>query len=81
MKRVKFLNCRIDCSRHNFLPRAETDFWVGKAIKEIVNCKLKIKNLEVLDIFSGTGCIGIAVLKNIKHSRVDFVDILPQVIK
>jgi len=25
--------------------------------------------------FSATGCIGISILKNIKNSRVDFVDI------
>ena len=28
-----------------------------------------------MDIFSGSGCIGIAILKNIKNSRVDFADI------
>ncbi|MFH1894839.1 MAG: HemK/PrmC family methyltransferase [Patescibacteria group bacterium] len=82
MKRTKFLNCRIDFSRHNFLPRAETEFWVGKAMRKLNAgaCALrKNRNLRsvimVLDIFAGTGCIGIAVLKNIKNCQVDFSDI------
>lgn len=68
------MNCKIDISKRVFEPRAETEFWVGKAVRQlkIENCKLKI---ECLDIFSGTGCIGIAVLKNIKNVKVDFVDI------
>jgi release factor glutamine methyltransferase len=28
-----------------------------------------------LDIFSGSGCLGLAVLKNIKRARVDFVEL------
>jgi len=60
-----------------FIPRIETEFWVKKALKD---CKLqiarvKLKKPKFLDIFSGSGCIGIAILKNIKESHVDFVDI------
>lgn len=76
-KIIKFWNCEIDISKGIFRPRIETEFWVKKAIK---HCNLeikkrKLKNIEILDIFSGSGCIGIAVLKNIKNSFVDFVDI------
>ena len=70
---IKFLNCKIDLRNRVFIPRIETEFWVKKAIKElkIENCKLKI---DALDIFAGSGCIGIAILKNIKNSYVDFAD-------
>ena len=68
---MKFLNCKIELSKKVFKPRIETEYWVKKTLKElqIVDCKL-----QVLDVFAGTGCIGIAVLKNIKNSQVDFID-------
>ena len=74
---TKFLNCKIDLRNRVFIPRIETEFWVKKAFKncklQIANCKLK--KVKILDIFAGSGCIGIAVLKNIKNSQVDFADI------
>jgi release factor glutamine methyltransferase len=78
LKTTKFLNCKINLSKKVFQPRIETEFWVGKTINEleIENCKLKI-----LDIFSGSGCIGIAVLKNTENTEVDFVDISKKAIK
>lgn len=70
----KFLNCQINLSNKVFIPRVETEFWVSKAIK-IIQTSKKHQVLKILDIFAGSGCIGIAILKNIKKSKVDFVDI------
>ena len=74
---MKFLGCKIDLSKGVFRPRVETKFWVKKAIRD---CKLEIKKRKLkkpkfLDIFAGSGFIGISILKNIRGSRVDFVDI------
>jgi len=79
----KFLNCKIDLSQKVFIPRVETEFWVKKALD---HCKVEIKNYKLkkpkfLDIFAGSGCIGIAILKNIKKSQVDFGDIDDNAIK
>ncbi|MFH1181157.1 MAG: HemK family protein methyltransferase [bacterium] len=71
---MQFLNCQIDLSRWNFRPRAETESWVKKALKKI-SFQKEAKLLNMLDIFAGSGCIGIAVLKNIKNSFCDFADI------
>jgi release factor glutamine methyltransferase len=63
-----FLGARIDLSKRPFIPREETEYWVSSALKEI---KEK-DNPACLDLFSGSGCIGLAVLKNAEKSSCDF---------
>ena len=74
---TNFAQCKIDLSMRPMIPRKETEFLVKKAIKGIKD----VGDKRILDIFAGSGCIGIAILKHIKNSRVDFVEIDANLIK
>jgi release factor glutamine methyltransferase len=70
---TNFAGCKIDLSIGPLIPRKETEFWVKKIIKDV---KLMTFNvINCLDIFAGSGCIGISILKYIKNSKVTFAEI------
>jgi len=71
-----FLGCQIEFKGKVFEPRVETEYWVKKTIQLLKRRKLRGKKV-VLDIFCGTGCIGISLLKNFRNFKVDFIDIDP----
>jgi len=85
---VDFLGCKIDLSQRPLIPRPETEDWTEKTISQLKILKQPFGEsawlagkLEILDLFAGSGCIGLAILKNIKNSEVDFAEINQQFIK
>jgi release factor glutamine methyltransferase len=71
---VDFAGCRIGLGRRPLIPRPETEFWTRAAIIELARLGREIR---VLDIFSGSGCVGVAVAKHIARAHIDFADIDP----
>lgn len=71
---INFCSCHIAVRQGIFHPRVETEYWVKRVIRKIKSFK-KRRGFRILDIFAGTGCIGIAILKSIRNAKVDFVEI------
>ena len=71
---VNFLGCHIDLSYQPLIPRPETEFWVEQVIKN-VKAEGGEQPKKILDLCCGSGCIGVALLKHLPESHVDFVDI------
>ena len=68
-----FLDTEVFLDSRPLIPRNETEHWVEKAIAEIPS----EKPLKCLDLFAGSGAIGIAVLKHRPLTHVDFGEINP----
>jgi len=68
---IPFLGAVIDLDSKPLIPRTETEYWVDIVIKK----EIKDSSLEILDIFSGSGCVGVGVLHNTKNIHVDFAEL------
>ena len=70
-----FINVRIPFEKSTLTPRQETEILTDMIIKDI-----KGKKLDVLDLCSGSGCIGLAIAKN-SECNVTLSDISKKAIK
>jgi len=71
----KFCGCKIDLRFRPLIPRDETEHWIQKITEGRPPSVRRRSTLRCLDIFAGSGCCGIAVLKNAPNSHCDFYDI------
>lgn len=77
---VDFLGCHIDLSHRPLIPRPETEHWVSRTI-DTLRARNTQRPLRCLDLFTGSGCIGLAVLNHIPNAVVDFADSDPAAIE
>ena len=69
---VDFLGSKIRLEQRPLIPRSETEYWAEVALKDI---QQHSSPLQILDVFAGSGCIGIAILKNTRNTKVDFSEL------
>ncbi len=74
-----FLDCRIDLSQRPMIPRPETAFWVQKVIEECSSNSAQDKKgkgpIKALDLYAGSGNIGVALLKHLPQAHVTFSEL------
>lgn len=74
---VVFCGAKVDLSLRPMIPRPETEFWVKHAIDDLLATRRQFV-LRVLDLFSGSGNVGLAVAKNIPEATIDFIELDPK---
>lgn len=72
---TQFLGTHIDLSYRPMIPRAETAFWVLRAIEEL---KQKPGRLDIADTFAGAGNVALALLTHLPTARVDISELDPK---
>ena len=71
---IVFHGAKVDLSMRPMIPRTETEYWVKQAIEDIIATRREYV-LRCLDLFSGSGCVGLAVLKHIPEATMDFIEL------
>lgn len=74
---TEFYGLKILVNRDVLIPRPETE----ELVDIIINNHKHIKTLKILDIGTGSGCIAIALAKNIQDSKVFALDICDKALK
>ena len=73
----EFMKLNFYVDENVLIPQPDTEILVEKVIKSIDI----MENIEILDMCTGSGCIGISLAKNIKNTKVTLVDISKEAIE
>ena len=74
---TEFMDLKIMVNEHVLIPRPETE----ELIRWILNDYSMAPNLDVLDIGTGSGCIPIALSKNLNDANINTIDISTKAIE
>ena len=72
---VPFLNLELLVEPPVLIPRPETEQWVAKLTRDIT-----LDNFSLLDLCSGTGCIGLSIAQAFPNAQIIASDINPQAV-
>lgn len=70
--RQEFMGLSFFVDENVLIPQPDTEILVEEAIKYANQIK---ENVEILDMCTGSGCIGVALAKHVKNAKVTLVDI------
>lgn len=73
----EFMKLNFYVDENVLIPQPDTEILVEEVIKSI---DIK-ENIEILDMCTGSGCIGISLAKNIENTKVTLVDISKEAIE
>jgi release factor glutamine methyltransferase len=73
--RTEFYKCKIRVNEHVLIPRPETEELVQLILDDVISNEQKDVPTNILDIGTGSGCIAIALKKNIPEANVSAIDI------
>ena len=74
-----FCNTKLKVNEHVLIPRPETEELVQLLLNEVV--EIKNTTPAILDIGTGSGCIVIAIKKNIPSANITAIDVSGQALK
>ena len=69
-----FYGLKLEVNENTLIPRPETEELVEWIIKNNSNSDA-FKDLKILDVGTGSGCIAIALAKNLPHAKVFAIDV------
>lgn len=76
---VNFYGLKLKVNRHVLIPRVETEILVDQIVKELQTLDLKEKKL--LDLCTGSGCIGLALKNRFPDLKVVLSDLSEEALK
>lgn len=78
---TEFYGLPFKVNNYTLIPRPETEELVEWILNECTTHHATLKNQQLLDIGTGSGCIAISLAKNLSNSKVSALDISEEALK